>query len=542
MENWIEKIDAQQTAVKAMSSSDIRLMSRNAIDHLTSMYVSGNYIPTHMYSGGKDSSVTVSLSFIAWVKACKKVQGLNKVPFIVAYSDTLYENPIKAKYLRGELRKLEAFAKRHNVAFKFIKASPNVNESWAGKTCSGSINNWNVKFNAMHGCAVDWKLEPMRRALRPWRRIANELGMELLELVGSRPEESAIRAQNMDKVGANEFVTLNIDGRTNYYPVYGWKTEDIWGYLQFAEDDLDSPLPGVQDGFTDTIAFYNDMSAQECSAFDKGKSCGQSRDGCYLCLASTREEIDGDLAESYPELRPLVEFRKFMLLNDMNPLNRSHIPPTLVMPTRVKAAGPSGGYVLDMLRYGLTIQAREQERAAAKNEEPMFEIFRPIDIAWIDYSWSMRALQLEPHAALKTWYEIVHCGVRYDIPEGYVRHKETPKLVADAGNLYILSPDLNESAVEDALGDSEFYETAGASWQFADCSDVKLLLDDKSLVEKWLKEKDFISAGQRWIKSGYLTPPKSAVSRLEMRVDWATRIYQNGLHIKAFEGGMFFDQ
>lgn len=540
MTNWLEQINAQTSVTNTQTSNDVRLMTNNAIESLSSMYCSGKYMPANMCSFGKDSMVTTSLSMVAWVHACKKVPGLRKVPFIVAYSDTLHESPIKAKYIQGQLLKIAAFAERHHIAFKFIKATPNVNNCWAGKVVSGSINNWNVKINPIHGCAVDWKIDPIRRALKPWRRIANELRMELLELVGSRPEESSVRAQSMDKVGANEFMTLLIDGHLNYYPVYNWTTDDIWSYLQFAEDDLDSPLPAIQDGFTDTIAYYNDMSSKECSAFDKGKSCGQSRDGCYLCLASTREEIDGDLAVTHPHLRPLVDFRKFMLKNDANPKNRSHIPPTLVMPISVKAAGPCGSYVLDMLRYGLTIQMREQERAAKLNEEPTFELFRAIDIAWIDYNWMMRGLQIEAHAALKAYYEIVLCGKRYEIPATFERHTETTELVKDGGNLYILNSDLGSTIEDDLNGDYEFQENTGASWQFAESSDVELLLSNKELVEQWLEEKDFVTAGLRWIKSGHLTPPKSVANRLELRKEWVARIYQNGLNVKAFNGGMYF--
>lgn len=361
-------------------------------------------------------------------------------------------------------------------------------------------------------------------------------------------EESLNRGRNLDKECANEFEVITYNGQTKLYPIYSWENQDVWDYLLFCEEVDDSDFEGTKNGFYSTLQFYNELNGGECSAgVTEKSSCMGTRDGCWNCFASDKPYLDKGLYESNPHLAPLGEFRRFMLENNIDAFNRSHIPTSASNYTRYSASSHSGAYLLDILRIGLTIQVREEERAKREVElvksglhldvdnartEPEIVIFTPKDIAFIDYSWQSRGLQLEPNMAIKTFYEIVYGGKRYDIPAGYKRNGNLPEQKpANLGNIFF--PDLNTNDTTEITLDEELER----GWQFAPDEHFESMFSNKALLEDWLKNDCFLFGASRWLKSGLITPPMHQIKNIMKRNQWVKNIYKNNLHIAAFNGG-----
>lgn len=539
-----------QNAINTVDSKEEVLQKKvsRAIQSLTEHFTASALQPVCLLSGGKDSTTTTSLSLVAWKNAIKRLPNLRKIPFIIAYSDTRCEMPIKANYLETLINDFKQYALKHDFNLKVIIAQPSTVASWQCKIIGGYAVQWDCRLSVGHGCASDWKIEAIKRALKPYETAAKQLGLTFTRILGSRYQESTNRSINLDKVGANEFEIIKYKGQTKLYPVYSWSVNDIWDYLLFCEQDEDAKMEGAKDAFYSTLQFYNELGGNECSAgVIEQSSCAGSRDGCWNCFASTKEYLDKGLYESNPHLAALGEFRRFMLANNIDAYNRSHIPHTPSNYTRYRASCHSGSYLLDMLRIGLTIQVREQERANREREmvekgihidpsnartEAEFVIFTPKDIAFIDYSWQSRGLQLEPNMAVKTFYEITYLGARYDIPNGYVRNTSQPEeKPATLGNIFF--PGLNTNDTDSIELDEELER----GWKFADDVEFESMFNNKALLETWLENDCFLTGASRWLESGLITPPKHQLKNILKRNEWVKNIYATGLNKMAFHGG-----
>lgn len=544
MINWLNQINNAQQKVNSKHKAV------DTVNMLVENFIAKPVIPASMCSFGKDSTTMLSLMLVAWKKAVDIKPQLKKLPFLVVYSDTLVEMPIKSNYMNDVITLIERYADKYKLDVKVLKAAPTTQTSWQGKIVAGVIKQWDVRLGRGNGCATSWKIKTIDNVLVKWRRLAKAHNVPLVKFIGVRDNESAIRDQRNKKTGINQYLYHENAGELTCYPVFNWSLHDIWDYLLFCENDPESSLPAISDGFEPTIRFYNSMSATECSATAGGSSnCGSSRDGCWLCFANPSMELDTDLITSNPHVEPLVEFRRYMVKNNINIFNRSYLQPRPSSIGEYKATSHSGGYLLDILRIGLTIQIREIERA--KNElelvqsglhldpanaktSPQFEIFSHKDIAFIDWNWAQRGLQIEPHSALRAYYDVFFLGKRFDIPTGYLR--DVPYATDPSADTGVV---IYEEMSFEEIDHTDKLEELSLSWEFASDNDFKQLFGRKDLLDEWLKETDHINGSTKWFEAGLIIPPKSQVKKIRKRSEWARFIYQNDLNHLAFNGGPY---
>lgn len=544
MTNWFETIEDNQ---KKQKEKRDKQLGRNTLKNLVDIFLNTPMLPVVLYSGGKDSSATKSLSLVAWHKASKLKPHLKKIPFIIGYADTRCESPVKNDYLEKELDQAKSYAKEKGINLIVLKATPTVQNSWQGKVVAGSVVNWDVRLG-VRGCAVEWKIKNLSKSLSPWYKTAKELGFPLIKILGSRAEESIARNRNLIKAGANPHHPVEYKGDILLHPIMDWSVENVWNYLMLSEREEDARFEGIKNGFENTMSYYNDMNGGECSAFVEGDdSCTGSRDGCWLCLVNDKPYLDDGLYETYPHLAPLGELRRFMLENNLDASNRSWIPQSPSSISDHKAASHSGAYLLDILRIGLTIQKREMERAEREltlvangihlnpenaRTKAEFKIFTYQDIAWIDWNWMMRGLQVEPHAALKAYYEVYFLGERYDIPHGYKRSSNRAQKPESAGKILYSGLDFDEDDGFELTSDD-------TSWGILSSEELSQFFECKATIEKWLEEKSFVNSADKWFETGVLTAPKAQISRIKKRRKWVEHLYSSGMNRKAFEGGRF---
>lgn len=524
-----------------------------AISNLEQKFSAGNVVPVVMYSGGKDSSVSCNMALVAWKRSCDKNLSLKSIPFLIISINTKTEQPVKQSYLAGEFADFKEYARTNGFNLFIETPSPSIASRWTGKVVGGSYRNFSIERSNDHKCAILWKIDTATRCLKVWQNRLSELGLTMIQIVGSRHDESQQRASSLDKVSANSYSIIPPSGAVKYptvYPVYDFTKEDIWNHLLFAENTATAKFPAIKNGFDSTVTLYNDLAGGECSITGSGgASCAGSRDGCWLCFASNKEYIDKALLRTNPHVAPLAEFRRFMLLNDRNSALRNYIQTTRdkgKLFVKYNPNGLCGKYLLKILEVGLTIQEREKERAesvasAIKDgshipvngktlPDPTFTIFEPEDVLFIDLQWALRGLQIKPHAALDAYKRIVIDGERVEIPDGYLLNCDVVNNLDMQGKIYLDDVDTDlDVNIEDAM-------LSNLGWD-ANPEICKTILTN-DVIKSWTVEStSFVKSVDQILSSGAILIPKSQQRAVRSRLKIVSQIYAANLNKVAFNGG-----
>jgi len=164
-----------------------------AIAAIKAQVLAGRY-PVAMWSGGKDSSVTVSLALMAMRELI--AEGVAVPTLHVCHSDTLMENPVVVAYNEGQIAQMEQYAKTSGIPMKVWVASPGLSTDYLVTIIGGrSI----ISVGSNTKCQQSTKAYPLGKLKRQVRRhIADEIGVkpkavEIVSLIGTRFDESATR-------------------------------------------------------------------------------------------------------------------------------------------------------------------------------------------------------------------------------------------------------------------------------------------------------------------------------------------------------------
>jgi 3'-phosphoadenosine 5'-phosphosulfate sulfotransferase (PAPS reductase)/FAD synthetase len=392
-------------------------------------------------SFGKDSSAALNL--LLTTAARLRRQGIAVAPIVVTHADTGIENPSMVQYARGEMKQVAEYARANDLEVVIEVAHPNLSETWPVRVIGGRALPSYPGQN--RDCTTELKISSMHR-LR--KRVMRELRMadgvdrpEPVVLLGTRFEESVVRAANMRKRGESDVeVRRGIDGNgrpSNLFlsPIAYWSSDDVWEYLGMVRG-------GALDGYSTferTLKIYSDamgvscvIVAEDMSKSLKGsKACG-ARHGCSLCVAtgdkdaSMENMLETDPAYAY--MRPLNRLRNFLMAIRWDMDRRSWLGRSINKGyVRVAPDAFSPGTIEELLRYALTIDI--EERAAARREglAPRFQLVDLEQLFAIDAMWSLNAFH-KPFHALSIWDEVTNRGLRYPVPEidAFPRPKDLP--------------------------------------------------------------------------------------------------------------------
>lgn len=381
------------------------------------------------WSAGKDSSITAYLAIRAlqeMVAEGRKVSTLH-----LMMSNTGYENPIVHNYAQEEIVKIREFAEANNLPIKVWVAKPNLSNDYfvqmiGGRTIA-SVPGSSRK------CQQLLKANPLQKIHRDIvadiKSETNEKNPRLCVMIGTRRDESAHRNNAMAKRKENAL-----------FPVWNessnqWTLSPI---AEFTQDDIFETIGMVTSGqietYSDFVALtqvYRDSAAGECmvnlyanSGTTKQSSCG-SRHGCYICLAVKDDKSMENMLSledgRYLFMKPLNQLRNYIMSRHFDMDSRNWMARSVDVETGTISISPntySPDFCLDLLRYALTIDAREIEATQAIGIAPRFQIMSEEAILAIDCLWNRygynNALQ-----ACKTYHEIFVEGVRYDLPEHF---------------------------------------------------------------------------------------------------------------------------
>lgn len=392
-------------------------------------------------SFGKDSSVVLVLMLEAIRRRVDA--GLHVPTCYVSHSNTEVENPAMDTYTEAMLVDLEGYCERNHLPVEVVKVTPSITSSFTYATIGrGKLP---VFAGASRACSIDWKLRPQQKALKHILSSLQNPG-ELVTLLGTRFSESSVRGSNMRERGDGGMALVQAEsGGYTCAVIADWELTDVWEMLVACEEGRQGPYRTFVKDFSWCLELYKDANEGMCAIItgDGGNkaACG-SRHGCWSCVATgerdkSMESMLNSAPEKHGHLKGINQFRNFLIQTRWD-MSRREILGRKVSKAGYFGVAPtnySAGMRRDMLRYLLTLDVMEEERAE-EHDAAMFrgdvrdqglemiqslrgttyQIITPRKLLAIEFAWSLSHGFGHAFPALTEWYEIRVLGKRYPIP------------------------------------------------------------------------------------------------------------------------------
>lgn len=279
------------------------------IEEMTYVYKHDNRPWLIGYSGGKDSTLLVSL-VIETVMRLPERERTKRI-FIVT-SDTGVENPIVKKYMHSSSNKINEFSKLINANIQADIIYPEVIQSYWSLVIG--LGYPTPEPPGFRWCTERLKILPMNRYTNS---IIEKYG-EVILLLGVRKAESNTRKRS---ITAREIEGKILTRHTDipkahvYNPLTEIKNELVWEYL-LKDDGISSW--GVDMKYLFSLYQGEDLGEEQSviGQVDKDKIpiTGNSRFGCWCCtIVKIDKSLQKFIDNGSKELIPLRDFRDWLV-------------------------------------------------------------------------------------------------------------------------------------------------------------------------------------------------------------------------------------
>ena len=345
-------------------------------------------------------------------------------PLYINTVDTTIDNFEVMNFIRQCHNEINLYAAEQQLPIKTVILQPPVNQRPMVQYIGRGIllRTFENQANARQ-CTSDWKIDSVKRFMKFLEK--KHQTAKILSLSGSRDAESASRAANLAKRGESIDTIAETDLGYKLAPIKDWAFKDVWALIQQIEaGHIESFGENLTKGLTKHYSAGNagtcDLLAGEGA--DRSKACG-SRFGCVLCsLVKEDTSLQNQInlaPQTYGYMQGLLSLRKFMF-DTVNDYDRCRS----MIGKRIENGYLKIGYndySLDfrkeLLRYTLTLDALEQERAYKAGTAPKFQLLKHEDIVAIQFYWTKEGGEKSPGEALQIWLDVHTEQHRYAIPE-----------------------------------------------------------------------------------------------------------------------------
>jgi DNA sulfur modification protein DndC len=282
-----------------------------AIRNTQDLYLSDTLPWVVGYSGGKDSTATLQLIWLA--VAGLAVEQRTK-PIHVISTDTLVENPVVAIWVTNSLDAMAKAAQAQSMPIFPHRLTPKLEDRfWVNLVGRG----YPAPRPMFRWCTSRLKINASNQFIT---EMAESHGEAIL-ILGTRRAESVARDKVLSRYekSTRELLSRNSEAGLDrvwvYTPVSTWSTDDVWEYL------IEQKNPWDYDNL-ELFHIYRGASADsECPlVVDKSSpSCGDSRFGCFVCTMVTEDKSMQAMIQNDDEKRwmmPLLDFRNKYLKTD----------------------------------------------------------------------------------------------------------------------------------------------------------------------------------------------------------------------------------
>lgn len=261
------------------------------------------------FSGGKDSTVLLMLTWLAMQELREEGQALNRRVYVVC-NDTMVENPVIEEYVSTVLLKISDAAHKQLLPIQVMTTTPQLEDTF---WCCVIGKGYPVPNNSFRFCTEKMKIKPTSKFITD-QVVADG---EAIVLVGTRLTESQQRERSIRRheIKGHRLSKHPLNPNTyTYAPIKELMLEEVWWII----NSIPSPW-----GFDNKILFniYLDASADdyECPTIvtdDSHRSCGQSRFGCWICTVVKEDKSMSSLINSGVEwMKPLLDYRNRLVEN-----------------------------------------------------------------------------------------------------------------------------------------------------------------------------------------------------------------------------------
>ena len=295
-------------ARKTVSNSKIKQFGletvvEDVIDKMRALYVADSTPWVIGYSGGKDSTAVLQLS---WMMLSRMNPEERTKKIYIISTDTLVENPIVAGWVKESHKKLRTAAADLGLPMEPHLLTPAVKDTfWVNLIGKG----YPAPRHKMRWCTDRLKIRPSNTFVR---EVVSEFG-EAIMVLGMRKAESSSRASILQRYEGREVrdqltPSSTLPNCLIFNPIGDWTNDDVWLFLMQKQNPW---------GHTnkDLLTMYRGASADnECPLVvdDTTPSCGNSRFGCWVCTLVDRDKSMDAMIKNDAEkewMRPLLEFR-----------------------------------------------------------------------------------------------------------------------------------------------------------------------------------------------------------------------------------------
>ena len=261
------------------------------------------------FSGGKDSTVMLTLTWMAMQKAREEGHKLTRQVYVVN-NDTMVENPVIEEYVTTVLNTIQNAAREQEMPVIVKTTTPSIEDTfWSCVIGKG----YPVPNNAFRFCTEKMKIKPTSDFITS--QVAAD--GEAIVLIGTRHGESQRRSQSIKRheIKGHRLSKHPLNANTfTYAPIKDLMLEEVWWII----NAIPSPW-----GFDNKILFniYAEASADdyECPSVitdDSHKTCGQSRFGCWICTVVKEDKSMSALIKNGVSwMKPLLDFRNRLVKN-----------------------------------------------------------------------------------------------------------------------------------------------------------------------------------------------------------------------------------
>lgn len=275
------------------------------------------------FSGGKDSTVLLTLTWLALLKVKNEYDKLFlRREIYVVCNDTLVENPIITNYVNNVLEKIEQASIKHSLPIKVKKTIPRLEDSFFVNLIG---KGYPAPNNSFRWCTERLKIKPTSRFVTELVNSKENEYIEAIILIGTRKSESQARARSIKKheIKGKRLTKHPLQKNVlTYAPIKELLLEEVWYII----NTFDSPWGANNE---ELFNIYSDASADdyECPTLvsnNEHKSCGQSRFGCWTCTVVQKDKsISAQIENGQEWLTPLRDLRNWIQEERNKKENRS---------------------------------------------------------------------------------------------------------------------------------------------------------------------------------------------------------------------------
>lgn len=287
----------------AVSQQGMKQAIERAIEEIQELYLWDEIPWVVGYSGGKDSTATLQL---VWMAIHRLSSNKRNKSIHVISTDTLVEQPIVASWVEASHTRMKQAAEQQQLPIHVHRLSPETKDTfWVNLIGRG----YPAPRKLFRWCTSRMKINPSNSFIR---NVVHESG-EAIVVLGTRKAESQRRAQAMahheaKKVRDRLTPNASLPNSLVYTPIEDWSNDDVWLYLMQVKNPWGHSNRSL-------LGMYQGASEDgECPLVvdTSTPSCGSSRFGCWTCTLVDKDRSMEAMIKNDSEkvwMTPLLELR-----------------------------------------------------------------------------------------------------------------------------------------------------------------------------------------------------------------------------------------